>query len=289
MEENKTNINWFPGHMAKTMRQIRDKLNLVDAVIEVLDARCPKSSINNALKELIKDKPLLFVLNKSDMSDPLQNELWLKELNKETITVLVDSINGKGTIGTIEKALETLLETKIKKDKELGKLTYPIKVMVTGIPNSGKSTLMNSLAKRKALSTGDKPGVTKNQQYLKVSEKLLMLDNPGILWPKFENQNQAKLLSLIGSIKDEIVPINYVSFYGIELIKELYPTYLINRYKLSDLDKDSESILLEIGKKRGAIKKGGEIDFDKSCDIFIKDLRGGRLGRMTLERIDRPL
>lgn len=281
-------IQWFPGHMAKTMRQMREKLNLVDIVIEVLDSRVPYSSINQSIKELIKDKPLLFVMNKSDLSDPSQNEIWLKELNKIEHTVMIDSINGKGNIFTIEKAIQEVLKEKIDKAAKIGKSLYPIKAMVVGIPNSGKSTLMNNLAKRKALETGDRPGVTKNQQYLKVSDKLILLDNPGVLWPKFENQNQGKLLSLIGSIKDDIVPINVIVNYGIELLKELYPENLKERFKLDNLGTTQE-ILLEIGKKRGCLVRGGEIDIDKTYDIFLRELRSAKIGRMTFERVDRPL
>ena len=281
-------IQWFPGHMAKTMRQMREKLNLVDIVIEVLDSRVPYSSINHSIKELIGNKPLLFVMNKSDMADPEQNEIWLKELNKINYTVLIDSINGKENISSIEKAIETVLKDKIEKANKIGKSLYPIKAMVVGIPNSGKSTLMNNLARRKAMETGDRPGVTKNQQYLKVSDKLILLDNPGVLWPKFENQNQGKLLSLIGSIKDDIVPINVIAEYGIELLKELYPNELKERFKLESLG-NTEDILNEIGKKRGCLIRGGEIDLDKTYDIFLRELRSAKIGRMTFERVNKPL
>lgn len=276
-------IQWFPGHMAKTMRQIREKLPLVDIVIEVLDARAPFSTVNPSLEELIGSKPLLYVLNKSDMSDPKYNEIFLKELNNKHKTVLLDSLNGKKNIKIIEEAVNEVLKEKIDKAKKEGRSIYPIKAVVVGIPNSGKSTFMNNLAKRSVLSTGDRPGVTKSQQYLKASNNLLLLDNPGILWPKFENQEQAKLLALIGSIKDEIVPVNVVAEFGVEILKRLYPEELKERYNLTEL-KDIPDIMNEIGRRRGCIVKGGEINLDRTYDIFLRDLRSGRIGRLTFER-----
>lgn len=278
-------INWFPGHMAKTMRQIRDRIGVIDLVIEVLDSRAPFSSINHSLKEVIKDRPTIFVMNKSDMSDPIQNEIFLKELNKINPTIILDSLNGSNNISLIEKKIDEVLKVKIDKEKEKGRSIYPVKAIVVGIPNSGKSTLMNNLAKRKAMVTGDRPGVTKNQQFLKVSNKLLLLDNPGILWPKFENQEQAKTLALIGSIKDEIVPTNITVSFGIEKIKELYPSELKARYKLDTLDKDTDKIIEDIAIKRGCIKKGGIIDIERAYDIILKDIRSAKIGRMTFERL----
>ena len=289
MSDTDYNINWFPGHMAKAMRQIREKLNLCDVVIEVLDSRAPFSSINKALKEMIKDKPLLFVMNKIDMADERVTKEWLIELNKTTMTVCLNSLDGVGNIKIIEDALAKLLKDKIDKAASFGKSIYPIKAIVAGIPNSGKSTLMNNLAKRKAMTTGDKPGVTKSQTYLKASDKLILLDNPGILWPKFENQNQAKLLCLIGSIKDEIVPINVISEFGIDVLKKYYPNELKARFKLDTLDKTSEELLYDIGRKRGCLLRGGEIDIDKANEIFLRDLRSGKIGRMTFERVGEPL
>ena len=277
-------IHWFPGHMAKTYRIIKEKISLVDVVIGVLDSRAPLSSLNRSIREVIGNKPLLLVLNKCDLADPKETEKYLKQLNKENYTIALDSLNGTKNINTISNAVEIVLKEKIIKSKEQGKSIYPIRAMVMGIPNVGKSTLLNNLAKRKALETGDRPGVTKNMQYLRANDKLLLLDNPGTLWPKFESENQAKLIALIGSIKDEILPLPTIASFGLEKIKELYPNLLKERYKLDSLDKSDEEIFLEIGKKRGAIIRGGEIDLDKTYDIFLRELRSGKIGAMTFER-----
>ena len=277
-------IHWFPGHMAKTYRIIKEKISLVDVVIEVLDSRAPLASLNKSIREVIGNKPLLLVLNKCDLADKKETEKYLKQLNKEYYTIALDSLNGTKNINAISNAVEIVLKEKIIKSKEQGKSIYPIRAMVMGIPNVGKSTLLNNLAKRKALETGDRPGVTKNMQYLRANDKLLLLDNPGTLWPKFESENQAKLIALIGSIKDEILPLPTIASFGLEKIKELYPNLLKERYKLDSLDKSEEEIFLEIGKKRGAIIRGGEIDLDKTYDIFLRELRSGKIGAMTFER-----
>ena len=277
-------IHWFPGHMAKTYRIIKEKISLVDVVIEVLDSRAPLASLNKSIREVIGNKPLLLVLNKCDLADQKETEKYLKQLNKENYTIALDSLNGTKNINAISNAVEIVLKEKIIKSKEQGKSIYPIRAMVMGVPNVGKSTLLNNLAKRKALETGDRPGVTKNMQYLRANDKLLLLDNPGTLWPKFESENQAKLIALIGSIKDEILPLPTIASFGLEKIKELYPNLLKERYKLDSLDKSNEEIFLEIGKKRGAIIRGGEIDLDKTYDIFLRELRSGKIGAMTFER-----
>ena len=274
-------IHWYPGHMAKAMRQMKEKLNLVDVVIEVLDARCPNASINPSIKEAIKDKPLLLILNKIDLADEKITKAWIKELSKSYMVLVTDSLNGTKNIELISNALDILLKDKIKNAKEKGMNIYPLKAMVVGIPNSGKSTFMNNLAKRKVLEVGNKPGVTKNQQYLKASDKLLLLDNPGVLWPKLENQTQAKILALSGSIKDEILDIDSIVRFGLDILKENYPELLKGRYKLDSLDGDLVDI---IARKRGCILKGNEIDYPKAYDIILRDIRSGKIGRISFER-----
>ena len=277
-------IHWYTGHMAKAYRIIKEKIDLVDVVIEVLDSRAPYASLNKSIKEVIGNKPLLLVLNKCDLSDRCETEKFLKELNKEAYAISLDSLNGTKNINTISNAIDILLKEKIEKANAQGKKIYPIRAMVMGIPNVGKSTLLNNLAKRKALETGDRPGITKNMQYLRANDKLLLLDNPGTLWPKFESENQANLIALIGSIKDEILPIPQVANFGLDLLKELYPDMLKTRYKLDSLEKTNDDIFMEIGKKRGAVVRGGEIDLDKTYDIFLRELRSGKIGAMTFER-----
>lgn len=279
-------IHWYPGHMAKAYRIIKEKIKLVDVVIEVLDSRTPNASLNKNIRDIIGNKPLLRILNKADLSDKKETEKWLNKLNSECFTIKLDSLNGSGNINKISDAIDVLLKEKNEKNNVVGKRNYPIRAMVIGIPNVGKSTLLNSLAKRRALGVGDKPGVTKNMQYLKANDKLLLLDNPGTLWPKFESNEQANLLALIGSIKDEILPIPNVANYGLDKVKALYPNNLKERYKLDNIDLSNNDIFLEIGKKRGALIKGGEIDIDKVYDLFIKELRSGKIGEMTFEKCD---
>ena len=279
-------IQWFPGHMAKAYRQIKEKIDLVDVVIEVIDSRAPKASLNVNLNEVIGNKPLLLVLNKCDLSDKNETKKWVNEYSKNYSVLALDSLNGSKNINEVSVKIEQILKDKIEKLKSIGKSIYPIRAMVIGIPNVGKSTLLNNLAKRRALEVGDRPGVTKNMQYLKANDKLLLLDNPGTLWPKFSSQDDAKLLALLGSIKDEILPIQTVCFFGIEKLKELYPNNLKERYKLTNLDLSNEELLIEIGKKRGCLVKGGDVDLDKVYDIFLRDLRSGKLGALTFERLN---
>lgn len=278
-------IQWFPGHMAKAYRLIKEKISLVDVVIELIDSRCPFSSLNETLNEIIGNKPLLIVMNKADLADKKQTLLFKEELSKRHKTIVLNSLNGTKNLEEITNAIETLLKDKIIKMKAQGKNIYPLRAMVIGIPNVGKSTLLNNLSKRRALNVGDRPGVTKNMQYLKANDRLLLLDNPGTLWPKFKDQTQAKLIALIGSIKDDILPLEEIALFGIDILKKYYPENLINRYKLEALSSSYE-ILEQIGKRRGALMKGNIIDIPKTCDLFIKDLRSGKLGEMTFERIE---
>lgn len=278
-------VQWYPGHMAKAYRIIKEKINLVDCIIEVLDSRIPDSSKNKSIEEVIGNTPHLLILNKADLADKKYLKEWEEYYKGLGITsITLDSLNGSKTIDIIIKGIEEVLKDKIQKAKEKGKNIYPYRAMVVGIPNAGKSTLLNNIAKRRALNVGDRPGVTKTMQYLKASDKLLLLDNPGTLWPKFESNTQAYNLALVGSIKDEILPTYRIAVYGYELLKEMYPERIKERYGFIELPENENEFFTELGKKRGCIIRGGEIDLDKTYDLFIKDIRSKKLGELTIER-----
>ncbi len=278
-------LQWFPGHMAKARRIIEEKLPLVDVVIELLDARIPLSSRNPMINEIIKNKPKLIILNKSDLADEKATKEWVEYLKKESYTISVSSLDMNNLDTIILKASKEILKEKLLNDQKKGLKNKAIRIMVVGIPNVGKSTFINKLAKRSALITGDKPGVTKQMQYVKISDELELLDNPGILWPKFENENVAYNLALIGSIKDQIIPIDDVAIYGIKKINKYYPQVLMERYGA----KYSEDILETydaIGRRMGLLLPKNQIDYDKVSIVFLYDLRHKKLGRLTFERVD---
>ena len=280
----KTSINWFPGHMAKARREIEEKLNLVDIVIELVDARIPYSSRNPMLNEIIKNKPLLTILNKSDLADPFETEKWLKEYNKNHYTIKLDST--KSNIKDyIIKSIKDVLKEQLEKKSSKGIIKTSIRAMIIGIPNVGKSTFINNLAGRGSLKVGNMPGVTKSQSFIKVGNELELLDNPGILWPKFEDENVAYNLAIIGSIKDTILNLDDVMIKALKLLAKRYPSSTFNRYGVNIILDNIVETIDQIGKKRGALLKGGEINYDKVYDLFLYDLRNGRLGNITLEEV----
>lgn len=283
---NRKLINWFPGHMAKARREIKEKLGLVDVVIELRDARIPLSSKNPMVDEIVGDKPRLIILNKANMADKEKTKKWIKELSKDNVLALdVDCVDNYNIKNVIPYLKETLKD-KIDKDRSRGKANTLIRALIIGIPNVGKSTFINTLSKRKAAKTGDKPGVTKSQTWIKITDELQIMDTPGILWPKFEDQSVGVKLSICGSIKDEIVELEYISFEALKLMIELYPDLLCQRYNLNieDIkDKDIMSICDMIAKKRGCLIKGGEVDYDRVFTLIINDIRSVRIGAMTFE------
>ncbi len=277
-------IQWFPGHMAKAKREIEEYIKKVDLVIELKDARIPYSSTNPLLNDIIKNKPRLVILTKAQMADPKVTKEWINYYKNNNILALdIDSeanYNIKQIIPYCNKALEELF----KKRMDKGIKSKDIKAMIVGIPNVGKSTLINKLAKRKAVVVGDKPGVTKSESWIQIEDSLRLLDTPGVLWPKFEDQTVGLKLFMAGSIKDDILDLNELTIRAIDYIKEYYKDLLMKRYDIIDIDsKDSYQILEEIGIRRGALKKGGIIDFDRAVKLFLYDLRNVKIGRMSYE------
>lgn len=280
-------IQWFPGHMAKARRQIEEKLKVIDIVYELVDARIPLSSSNPMLNEIIKNKPKIVFLNKLDLADPEVTNSWISYYEKKRIPVLaINSLNDSLEKDIYNKTKEVLKE-EIKKDEEKGLINRPFNAMVLGIPNVGKSQFINNLAKKNKVRVGNKPGVTKMQSFLKAGDYLRVYDNPGVLWPKFDDESVGLKLALLGSIKDSILPLDDITLFGIDYLKKYYKKNIEKRYNI-DLDslETNIDVLNEIGKRRGCLISGGEIDYDRVYNLFLNDLRNGQLGRMSFERID---
>lgn len=278
------NINWFPGHMKKTVEEIEKKSKLTDFYIEIVDARIPISSRNPLIGEILKDKKSLIILNKSDLSDPVQNEKWIKKLSSQNSNVILyDST--KPNVKKIEKASFDLLKDMVDKYEDKGIKLNTLRAMIVGIPNSGKSTFINGLIGKKVAKVGNKPGITKTNQWIKINNKLHLLDTPGILWHKFEKEETALSLAYTGAIRDEILDVESLALKFIEKLIEIDPKILENRYKIETGSKKPLEILEEIALKRGAILKNNIIDYSKVANIIFDDFRKGKLGRITLETL----
>ena len=297
MNENKININWYPGHMAKTKKQIIEDLKVIDIVIELLDARIPISSQNPNIAEITKGKKKIIVLNKSDLADEKENQKWIEYFKKQGIrAVLTDSNTGKG-IKEFVKSIEEEMQIEKEKQAEKGRIGRKIKAMILGIPNVGKSSLINRIAKKTSAGVGNKPGVTKQKQWIRVNEKIELLDTPGVLWPKFESEEVALHLAFTGTIKEEILDRVEIAYQLTKFLLENEREMLCNRYKL-DIKKVEEilnrtetpeneniyEIMLEIGKKRGCIISGGNIDDEKTARIILDEFKNGVLGKITIEK-----
>ncbi|WP_297631418.1 ribosome biogenesis GTPase YlqF [uncultured Clostridium sp.] len=277
-------INWFPGHMKKTQREIKENLKVVDAVIEIRDARIARSSANPDIDKLVENKPRLILLNKSDLSQKEVTRSWMKELKSDNVMAIeVNCLKGIG-INKIKPALEELLKEKIDRMKKKGLKSLTIRVMVVGIPNVGKSTFINKLARNSIAKTGDRPGVTKNKQWIKTSIGVELLDTPGVLWPKFEDDETALNLAFTGAIKDEIMDTEDLSYRLIERMSEHYGELLKERYKIDEIYEDPLETLNAIGRKRGCIVKGGEINYTRLAVMLLDEFRAGKMGNISLER-----
>ena len=277
-------IQWFPGHMAKTRRMIADNIKMCDCVVELCDARLPQSSRNPELPRLTNGKKTLLVINKSDLADPVKTQQHLERFKKEGQNAVSVSCNDAKGVSKITESIRFLLKDKIEHDRARGFLNRPIRIMICGIPNVGKSSFINKLALRSAAKASDKPGVTRGKQWVTLKNGMELLDTPGILWPKFEDKNAALLLAYTGAIKDDILDTQMLCARLLEFLKEAYPGALMSRYKLDSLESENGYELLEkICRKRGFIQKGNEVDLLRGASVVLDEFRGGKLGRITLE------
>jgi len=278
------NIQWFPGHMAKTRRLIAENIKLCDCVIEICDARCIQSSRNPELPSLTKGKKLLLVINKSDIADPVQTQKWVERFKSEGIMAISVSCNDSKGVSKIIDSVRELLKEKTERDKARGFVNKPIRVMVCGIPNVGKSSFINKLYGKSAAKAGDRPGVTRGKQWITLKNSMELLDTPGILWPKFEDKEVALHLAFTGAIKDEILDIEELSSELLLHLSKIYPERLTERYKI-ELEEglSGYDILERVCRKRGFILKGNEVDYLRGANIVLDEFRGAKLGRISLE------
>ena len=275
-------FQWYPGHMTKTKRMMKENLKLVDVVIELVDGRIPLSSKNPDIEEIAKNKPRIILMNKYDLADPQYNKKWEEYYKNQGFYIaLVNSKSGTG-IKKVQDLIFDACKEKIERNRKKGIINKPIRAMVVGIPNVGKSTFINSIAGRASAKTGNKPGVTKGKQWIRINKNIELLDTPGILWPKFEDQLVGLHLAFIGSIREEILPIYELGLELISFLKENYKGLLEKRYSISEEEKPVE-IIKNIASRRGCIVKGGELDLEKASSILLDDFRNGRLGKITIE------
>lgn len=290
----KVGINWFPGHMAKTRRQIAEDLKMIDVVVEILDARIPMSSQNPDIRQITQNKKKIIVLNKYDLSDKNKTERWIEYFTqKGQKVVLADSLTGKGVNETVRQ-IQKVMEEDMQKMADKGRIGRKIRVMIVGIPNVGKSSFINRIAKKTSAEVGNKPGVTKQKQWIRINEKIELLDTPGVLWPKFESQKVAMNLAITGTIKDDILDLVEVAYTLTKFMLENYKENLLQRYSLEEkkideiLQQDQAEneniyeIMQLIGRRRGAIL-GGNIDDERTAKLILDDFRSGKLGKITLE------
>ena len=278
------NIQWFPGHMTKTKRMIAANLSLVDGVVALLDARIPLSSCNPQLTELINSKPYMVLLNKADVADPNLTAQWVQYYQRQGIPALaMDCISGKGTRQFLPVVKEQMLKELLAKRQKAGMVGRPIRLMIVGIPNVGKSSFINKMAKSKRAKVEDRPGVTRTKQWVRVDEQTEFLDMPGVLWPKFDDEEVALRLAFTGAIRDQVLDIEALAMLLLEYLHEHYPQSLLNRYKLETEETEGDKLLELVGRKRGMLLSGGVVNTERAAITVLDDFRGAKLGRITLE------
>ena len=283
MEENKASFNWYPGHMTKAKRMMQEDIKFNDIVIELIDARIPMSNRNPDIDDLAKNKYRLILLNKSDLADERVTVKWVEFFEKQGIKVI--KLDSRQRIGmkSVNNAILEVCKEKIERDRKRGIINRPVRAMIVGIPNVGKSTFINSFAGKACAKTGNKPGVTKGKQWIRLNKTVELLDTPGILWPKFDNEKIANDLAFIGSINDQILNLTELSLKFIESVKNDYAGIFTSRYDIEEKD-DGVTMLGDIAIARGCLKKGGEPDYDKAAALIFDDFRSGKLGKISIEK-----
>lgn len=278
------NIQWYPGHMTKTRRMMEESLKLVDGVCEILDARIPASSRNPDLDEIVGGKPRLVVLNRIDQADPAMVRRWAAWFKSQGMAVLETDCKSRKGVGGFVPAIRAMLSEKLQRYQEKGQVGRPLKIMVAGIPNVGKSTFINQIAGRKSAKAENRPGVTRGKQWITVDQGLLLLDTPGILWPKFEDREVGMRLAYTGAVKDDIMDLETLSSGLLALLWRQYPEAVASRYKIeAEPDSQGYALLEAVGRKRGFLISGGEVDTERAARMVLEEYRSGKLGRFTLD------
>ena len=282
MTQSKLNIQWFPGHMTKAKREMQSKLSLVDIVIELRDARIPNASKNPLIDEIIQQKPRLIVLSKIDKAQKDMTKQWIKVLENDTTRVVGLDVLKDNCTKIITQSIMELMKEKRERQIRKGMNPRAVRCMVCGIPNVGKSTLINRMASKKVLETGNRPGVTKNTRWVKVNKEIELMDTPGVLWPKFDDEEIGVLLAVTGAIRDQVLPLEEIAYYALKFMKEYFPQQLMDAYEIELIDNNYKQFLM-IGRKKQFLIKGNEVDYNRVVETFLKDIRDNRFGPITWE------